>query len=95
MSDETASLNAVELATELTIAWLGNPNTRASIDDVPAFLNRVYEAVSSLGSSTAEAAPAGQAQEFTAAVTARRSLASKDHNISMMMASLTRPCAAI
>ena len=38
MTDTTTELNAVELATELTIAWLGNPNTRSSADDVPAFL---------------------------------------------------------
>ena len=36
MSDEFSGSNAVELATELTIAWLSNPNTRASGEDVPA-----------------------------------------------------------
>ena len=35
--DENDPLNAVELATELTIAWLSNPNTRASAEEVPAF----------------------------------------------------------
>jgi predicted transcriptional regulator len=83
MADDTTSLNAVELATELTVAWLGNPNTRASADEIPAFLNRMHDAVSRLGTSAADNA-AGQAQEFTAAVTARRSLASKDHIISMI-----------
>ena len=34
----TTEINATELATELTIAWLGNSNTRVSADDVPAFL---------------------------------------------------------
>ena len=28
MSDTTLDLNPVELATELTIAWLANPNTQ-------------------------------------------------------------------
>jgi predicted transcriptional regulator len=84
MTDETTSLNAVELATELTIAWLGNPNTRASTEEIPAFLNRMHEAVSGLGNGTAETASAEQAPEFTAAVTARKSLASKDHIISMI-----------
>ncbi len=37
MADEPA-LNAVELAAEITIAWLGNQNNRVSADDVPAFL---------------------------------------------------------
>lgn len=35
-SDE-ASLNAVELAAELTIAWLGNQNNRVPAEDGPAF----------------------------------------------------------
>lgn len=83
MADETNSLNAVELATELTIAWLGNANTRASNDEVPAFLNRMHEAVIGLG-STAENASAEQAPVFTPAVTARKSLASKDHIISLI-----------
>ena len=83
MSDETPSVNAVELATELTIAWLGNPNTRASSDDVPVFLDRMHKAVLSLAgaeSGTSEA----DAEEYAPATTARRSLASKDHIISMI-----------
>ncbi len=32
MSEET-NLNPVELATELTIAWLGNQNNRVQADD--------------------------------------------------------------
>ena len=80
MSDE---LNPVELAIELTIAWLGNPNTRASSEDVPPFLNRMHEAVVTLGQAgTATSEPT--ATEYTPATTARRSLASKDHIISMI-----------
>jgi hypothetical protein len=37
----TTETNSIELATELTIAWLGNPNTRTSADDVPAFLQSI------------------------------------------------------
>ncbi|RYE92925.1 MAG: transcriptional regulator, partial [Oxalobacteraceae bacterium] len=33
----TDTLNTVELAAELTAAWLANPNTRTAADDVPAF----------------------------------------------------------
>ena len=81
MVDDTSTLNPIELATELTIAWLGNPNTRASSEDVPAFLNRMHEAVMTLGrSGTADPA----AHEFSPATTARRSLASNDHIISMI-----------
>ena len=83
MADETPDLNAVELATELTIAWLGNPNTRSSAEDVPAFLGKMHDTVSALlGTSTpVETAPEA---EHTPAVTARKSLASKDHIISMI-----------
>jgi hypothetical protein len=34
-------IDAVELAAELTAAWLANPNTRTNADDVPAFLRCV------------------------------------------------------
>jgi predicted transcriptional regulator len=88
MSDET-SLNPVELATELTIAWLGNQNNRVNADDVPAFLRTIHATITELaGGSTApveavEETPAA-AEEFVPAVTVRKSLASKDHIISLI-----------
>ena len=85
MTDETSQINAVELATELTIAWLGNPNTRTTAEDVPAFLGKMHETVRNLFGGGAEAAaPAESATEYTPAVSARKSLASKDHIISMI-----------
>jgi predicted transcriptional regulator len=85
MSDDTFAPNAVELATELTIAWLSNPNTRTSADDVPAFLQQMHASVSGLvsGSQPAEA-PADEPKEYTGAVTARKSLANPDVIISMI-----------
>ncbi len=84
MTDDTPDFNAVELATELTIAWLGNPNTRTSADEVPAFLGKMHETVSSLfGNSEAEV-PAEETQDYTPAVSVRKSLASKDHIISLI-----------
>jgi len=80
MSDE---LNAVELATELTIAWLGNPNTRTTPDDVPAFLQSMHEAVSKLATPVEPVAESGS-QEHVPAVSARKSLASREHIISMI-----------
>ncbi|MBO9712164.1 MucR family transcriptional regulator [Sphingomonas sp.] len=87
MSDEN-TLNPVELATELTIAWLGNQNNRVAAEDVPAFLRTMHATISELAGNTsapAEAAdePASE-QEFVPAVTVRKSLASKDHIISMI-----------
>lgn len=84
MADDNISPNAVELATELTVAWLGNPNTRATSDEVPAFLNRMHDAVLGLSNGAANPTPGDPAPEFTPAVTARRSLASKEHIISMI-----------
>lgn len=84
MADDTTDLNAVELATELTIAWLGNPNTRSSADDVPAFLGKMHETVSKLLGAAEEQPAAAPQAEYTAAVSARKSLASKDHIISMI-----------
>ncbi|WP_010219834.1 MucR family transcriptional regulator [Sphingomonas sp. PAMC 26621] len=85
MTTETeASPNAIELAAALTIAWLSNPNTRAAAGDVPVFLSRMRDSVAGLidqpNTSAAEAAP----KQFTPAVTVRKSLASKDHIISLI-----------
>ena len=60
MSDDISETNAVELATELTIAWLGNPNTRISADEVPAFLRRMHETVSGLTQAAPDVAAADQ-----------------------------------
>jgi len=77
-------INAVELATELTIAWLSNPNTRAATDDVPTFLTRMHDAVGGLAAPRPESSDAPAQPEYTPAVTARKSLANKDHIISMI-----------
>ena len=86
MADDANEPNTVELATELTIAWLSNPNTRAGADEVPAFLQKMHEAVSGLstaGGATGE--PEDEpAEKYTPAVTARKSLSSRDHIISMI-----------
>ncbi len=84
MSEDTTDLSAVELATELTIAWLGNPNTRISAEEVPAFLGKMHDTVSSLLGTSTEEEPVEAPVEYTPAVTARKSLASKDHIISMI-----------
>lgn len=83
MSEET-SVDAVTLATDLTIAWLGNANTRVNAEDVPTFLKSMYDTVSGLGGGAADAEPAAAAADFTPAVTARKSLGSPEHIISMI-----------
>jgi len=84
MAEETDT-NTLELATELTIAWLSNPNTRASADEVPAFLEKMHGAVAALSSSASDTAVQAPAEEgFTPAVSVRKSLASKEHLISLI-----------
>jgi predicted transcriptional regulator len=86
MSDVN-KLNSVELATELTIAWLGNQNNRASAEDVPTFLRTMNATVTELSTGSSAAGEPGDAtsvEEFTPAVSVRKSLASQDHIISMI-----------
>lgn len=84
MTDETAALNPLELATELTIAWLSNPNTTVTADEVSGVLAKMHAAVISLASPQVTAAGPAEAEEFVPAVSVRKSLASKDHLISLI-----------
>lgn len=75
----------VTLATELTAAWLANSNTRADVSDVPAFLTSIHATLASLESGATQAQETeAQPEEYTPAVSVRKSLASKDHIISMI-----------
>lgn len=80
--------NAVELATDLTIAWLGNQNNRVSAEDVPAFLRTMHATITELSTGGSDDAATGGGDEATAthtpAVSVRKSLGSKDHIISMI-----------
>lgn len=80
MTDQT---NIVELATELTIAWLSNPSTRTNAEDVPAFLQSMHNALANLSSPEASTAEPSN-ESATPAVSVRKSLASRDHIISMI-----------
>lgn len=84
MDENTPASSSVELATELTIAWLSNPNTRAQAEDIPAFLRSMHDAVSSLGEAPVEQPEGEPAQTHEPAVTVRKSLSSPDHIISLI-----------
>jgi len=77
-------INTVELAAELTAAWLANPNTRTNADDVPAFLQSMHAAVAQLSGAPTPPTTEEPAQTYESAVTVRKSLASPDHIISMI-----------
>jgi predicted transcriptional regulator len=84
MVDETPSLTPVELAAELTAAWLSNQNTRASSEDAVAFLQAMHKTVGGLGATVQAELEAPAASEFTPAVSARKSLGSREHILSMI-----------
>ncbi|TPG39763.1 transcriptional regulator [Sphingomonas koreensis] len=80
--------NAVELATDLTIAWLGNQNNRVVAEDVPAFLRTIHATITELATGGSDDAATTSADDNTAthtpAVSVRKSLGSKDHILSMI-----------
>lgn len=86
MSDDTPTLSPIELAAELTAAWLVNPNTRATTEESVAFLTSMHKTVTELGkAAVVEAEPDVPAEpEHVPAVSARKSLASREHIISML-----------
>ena len=83
---EEDTIDTVTLAAELTAAWLSNSNTRVEADDVPAFLKSMHETLAGLNASGVAAGDSGEAptQDYVGAVTARKSLASSAHIISMI-----------
>ena len=83
MTDTGADTNTVELATELTIAWLSNPNNRAAAEDVPAFLQKMHGTLNGLASG-AEVSEGDGEHGSNPAVSVRKSLASKDYIISLI-----------
>lgn len=84
MADEQGSGEAIELATELTIAWLSNPNTRAQANEVPDFLRAMHDAVAALRQPDDGQEEEEVATPATPAVTVRKSLASPEHIVSMI-----------
>jgi predicted transcriptional regulator len=77
-------INTIELATEMTIAWLANPNTRAEAADASSFLISMKDALDKRRAPEAGLETETEAARPQAAVSVRKSLASKDHLISMI-----------
>ena len=65
------STNPIKLATELTIAWLRNPNSQAGSEDVPAFLEKMLAKIHAL---TGHAASSEETAEHKPAVAVRASV---------------------
>ena len=84
MADEQAdsTSNPIEIAAELTIAWLSNPNVHATAEEVPAFLRTMYATVGELAKGPdAETAPAPP--DYVPAVPVRSSV-KPDYIISLI-----------
>lgn len=64
-ADTTPATDLIELATELTVAWLGNRNTVVAAHDVPAFLAKMHGAVTKIAAGPAADDNAPSAQVFT------------------------------
>ena len=84
MNEEQHDENAVELANELTIAWLSNPNTRANANEIPNFLRTMHVAVTGLTGAEVSSAEAAPDEQHVSAVSVRKSLASRDHTVSLI-----------
>ncbi|MBN8808394.1 MAG: MucR family transcriptional regulator [Sphingomonas sp.] len=82
MTEDTSSTDIIEIAAELTAAWLANPNTRASADDALAFFKSMQGAITPMAS--ADAAEVGGTPIYEPVVSVRKSLASRDHIISLI-----------
>ena len=81
MADET---NLVEMTVEVVASYVTKNNLRP--EDVPGFIAQTHAAIAALTKSDEPAAaPEPEAaQEHVGAVTARKSLASRDHILSMI-----------
>lgn len=77
---EDQQTDLTELTVELLSAFVSNNNVRS--EDLPGLISSTHAALVGLGSAAREEAPAQP--EHTPAVTARKSLASRDHIISMI-----------
>lgn len=81
----TEMTKTIELATELTVAWLENANTRATSADVPAFLQTMHDTLLKLEEpNAAHAEPEENAEKHAPAVSVRKSLASPEYILSMI-----------
>lgn len=87
MADER-STDIVDRATNLTVAWLSNPNVRANSDEVRGFLENIHSTLSALSGEVPTAGGDATAdrsdQQYEPAVSVRKSLASRERIVSLI-----------
>lgn len=84
MADEQTEIttNSIELATELTIAWLNNPNVHPSTDDALTFLRSMRGEIETMAKAP-EAPVVEAAPDYVPAVSVRASI-KPDHLVSLI-----------
>jgi predicted transcriptional regulator len=71
-------IDVIALAADLTAAWIANPNSKASAEDVPVFLQTMHDTITALSGPVESAA-----REYTPAVSVRASV-KPDHLVSLI-----------
>lgn len=84
MDHDKRAADAIELAASITIAWLNNPNVRPSTDDATGFLKNVHATLASMSGDDPQADSTASTEQYTPAVTVKKSLASRDRIISLI-----------
>lgn len=74
----------LEMAVRLTMAWLGNPNSRIEPEDLPRFVSAMHATIAGLAGTSGGEGRGEPSAEFAPAVSVEESLASKDYIISMI-----------
>ena len=84
MMNEITTSTLTELTVELLSAFVANNNVRS--EDLPGLINTTHAALAGLNSTPQPDTPAADSPSvtFTGAVTARKSLGSREHIISMI-----------
>lgn len=80
MSETTDNTNLLELTAELVVAWLSNPKNNLAADELPRVIESIYGALASTSAPASEE----KAEQHLPAVTVRRSLASREHIVSLI-----------
>lgn len=80
----TSNITTVELAADMTVAWLENANNRASVHDVPVILKTMHDALARLSPASGANETGTPTLEYIPAVSVRKSLANRDHIISLI-----------
>jgi predicted transcriptional regulator len=90
MANDIAHVSAIELATGMAIAWLGNPNSRLTAEEVPGFFQAMHATVAALTERASNVTPVAKTDlpapdtDQPPLTTAQKSLASSEYIVSFI-----------